>query len=129
LLLAYFKNVTKWGLGVLWTPLQMGDVMGGPDGVMNAEASDLAQFHVAVPTDPCAGTTSADRYNPTTNPGGVRCTIQDAAINVFGPEPKVFWSANEMKIGHGFVRPPIDNVGVHYGLGALEKGQITPADF
>ena len=129
LLLAYFKNTSKWGLGVAWTPTQMGDVLGGPDGVQNAEVSDAAQFHVAVPTDPCAGTTSADRYNPKTNPGGVRCTIQDAAINVFGPEPKALWSANEKKLGHGFVRPPIDNVGVQYGLGALKKGEITPADF
>jgi hypothetical protein len=107
----------------------MGDVLGGPDGVMNAQVSDKAQFHVAVPTDPCAGTTPAERYNPQTNPGGVRCTIQDAAVNVFGPEPKVFWSANEKKVGHGFVRPPIDNVGVQYGLSALQKGEITPADF
>ncbi len=129
LLLAYFKNISKWGLGVGWTPAQMGDVLGGPDGVVNAEVSDGAQFHVAVPTDPCNGTTSADRYNPMTNPGGVRCTIQDAAVNVFGPEPKALWSANEKKIGHGFVRPPIDNVGVQYGLGALKKGEITPADF
>jgi hypothetical protein len=129
LLLAYFKNAPKWGLGVVWTPIQMGDVLGGPDGVQNAGVSDAAQFHVAVPTDPCSGTTNADRYNPNTNPGGVRCTIQDAAINVFGPEPNALWSANEQKIGHGFVRPPIDNVGVQYGLGALKKGQITPADF
>src|SRR5579884_126185 len=129
LLLAYFTNTSKWGAGVAWTPTQMGDVLGGPDGVQNAEVSDQAQFHVAVPTDPCNGTTNADRYNPKTNPRGVRCTIQDAAINVFGPEPKAFWSAIEKKIGHGFVRPPIDNIGVQYGLGALKKGQITPADF
>jgi hypothetical protein len=129
LLLAYFEHATKWGLGVMWTPAQMGDVLGGPDGIQNAEVSDAAQFHVAVPTDPCAGTTNADRYNPQTNPGGVRCTIQDAAINVFGPEPKALWSANEKKLGHGFVRPPIDNVGVQYGLGALTKGEITPAAF
>jgi Tannase-like family of unknown function (DUF6351) len=129
LLLAYFTNVSKWGLGVAWTPLQMGDVLGGPDGVQNAEVSDAAQFHVAVPTDACAGTTDATRYNPTTNPGGVRCAIQDAAINVFGPEPKALWSANEKKLGRGFVRPPIDNVGVQYGLDALQKGEITPADF
>ena len=129
LLLAYFTNVTKWGLGVVWTPVQMGDVLGGPDGVQNAEVSDQAQYHVAVPTDACAGTTDATRYNPTTNPGGVRCAIQDAAINVFGPEPKSLWSANEKKLGHGFVRPPIDNVGVQYGLAALQKGEITPADF
>ncbi len=129
ILLAYFTHISKWGLGVVWTPSQMGDVLGGPDGVQNAGVSDAAQFHVAVPTDPCSGTTSADRYNPLTNPGGVRCTIQDAAINVFGPEPKALWSANEKKVGHGFVRPPIDNVGVEYGLGALKSGEITPADF
>jgi hypothetical protein len=129
LLLAYLDNTSKWGSGVTWSQAQTGDVLGGPDGVQNAHVSDDAQFHVAVPTDPCAGTTAADRYNPTTNPGGVRCTIQDAAVNVFGPEPKQLWSANEKKIGHGFVRPPIDNVGVQYGLGALLKGEITPADF
>ncbi|HTX30803.1 MAG TPA: DUF6351 family protein [Solirubrobacteraceae bacterium] len=129
LLLAYFLNTSKWGLGVAWTPAQMGDVLGGPDGLQNAEVSDEAQFHVAVPTDPCNGTTDADRYNPQTNPGGIRCTIQDAAVNVFGPEPKALWSPNEVKVGHGFVRPPIDNVGVQYGLAALESGAITPADF
>jgi hypothetical protein len=129
ILLTYFKNVSKWGLGVVWSPTQMGDVLGGPDGVMNAGVSDAAQFHVAVPTDPCKGTTDANRYNAQTNPGGVRCTIQDAAINVFGPEPKALWSASEKKVGHGFVRPPIDNVGVEYGLAALKKGDITAADF
>ena len=112
-----------------WTPAQMGDVLGGPDGVQNAQVSDAAQFHVAVPTDPCTGTTAATRYNPLTNPGGVRCSIADAAINVFGPEPMALWSANEIKVGHGFVRSPIDNVGVEYGLGALKNGQITPAEF
>jgi hypothetical protein len=129
LLLAYFGNTSRWGLGVAWTPTEMADVLGGPDGVRNAQISDAAQFHVAVPTDPCAGTTDADRYNPTSNPGGVRCSIADAAINVFGPEPMALWSANEMKLGHGFVRPPIDNVGVQYGLGALKNGEITSAEF
>jgi uncharacterized tannase-like protein DUF6351 len=130
LLLAYFKDTSKWGVGVAWAPNQMNDIMGDPTyGVQNAEVSDTAQFHVAVPTDPCKGVTAAQRYNPQTNPGGVRCDIQDAAINVFGPEPKKFWSANEKKVGHGFVRPPIDNVGVQYGLGALMSGVITPADF
>ncbi len=129
LLLSYFTTPTRWGLGVAWLPTQMDDVLGGPDGVQNAEVSDQAQFHVSVPTDPCGGTTSADRYNPTTNPGGIRCTIQDAAVNVFGPEPSALWSANEKKVGHGFVRPPIDNVGVQYGLDALRAGEISPAQF
>jgi len=129
LLLAYFDAPSKWGAGVAWLPSQMADVLGGPDGVANANVSDNAQFHVAVPTDPCKGTTAADRYNPSTNPGGVRCTIEDAAINVFGPEPSSLWSANEKKLGRGFVRPPIDNVGVQYGLAQLKSGDITPAQF
>ncbi len=107
----------------------MGDVLGGPDGVQNAKVSDVAQFHVAVPTDRCSGTTTADRYNPISNPGGIRCSIADAAINVFGPEPKALWSSTERKLGRGFVREPVDNVGVEYGLKALKAGQITPAEF
>ena len=123
------RTLRSRGSGLPGSRPRWGTSSGGPDGVQNAKVSDNAQFHVAVPTDPCAGTTDADRYNPQTNPGGVRCTIQDAAINVFGPEPKALWSANEKKLGQGFVRPPIDNVGVEYGLDALKTGQITPADF
>jgi Tannase-like family of unknown function (DUF6351) len=128
LLLAYFKDPSKWGSGVLWLPTQMADVEGHVT-VLNSEVSDNAQWHVAVPTDPCSGTTDANRYNAQTNPGGVRCSITDAAINVFGPNPQAAWSPPEQQIGRGYAVPPIDNVGVQYGLGALEKGQITPAQF
>jgi hypothetical protein len=123
LVLAYFTHPSKWGSGVAWLPTQMADVLGGPDGVQNAEVSDNAQFHVAVPTDPCAGTTSADRYNPMTNPAGIRCTITDAAINIFGPEAPALWSLNERKLDRGFARAPIDNTGVQYGVGALRPAR------
>ncbi|MBV9486674.1 MAG: hypothetical protein JO246_11505, partial [Frankiaceae bacterium] len=130
LLLAYFTNPANAVVGgVPWTPAQEGEVLGGPDGVQNAEVSDQAQFHVAVPTDACAGTTSAQRYDAAKNPDGVRCTIQDAAVNVFGPEPKRLWTASEKKAGHGFVRLPVDNIGVQYGLGALKTGVITAGQF
>ncbi|HEY9414697.1 MAG TPA: DUF6351 family protein [Pseudonocardia sp.] len=128
LLLAYFTDPTKWGAGVAWSPTQMADVEGHLT-TANALVSENAQWHVAVPTDPCAGTTDANRYDPANNPGGVRCTIHDAAINVFGPNPQSLWSASEKAVGHGFAMPPIDNVGVQYGLDALRKGQITPAQF
>ena len=128
LLLAYFTDPSKWGSGVLWTPTQMADVEGHVT-IVNSEVSDNAQWHVAVPTDPCSGTTGASRYNAESNPGGVRCTITDAAINVFGPNPSAAWSPAEQQIGRGFAVPPIDNVGVQYGFDALEKGQITPAQF
>ncbi|MCP8936919.1 DUF6351 family protein [Alsobacter sp. SYSU M60028] len=45
---------------------------------------------------------------------GVRCTYQDNLVNVFGKDPKT-----------GFARNPFDNVGVQYGLVALNEGKIT----
>ena len=53
-------------------------------------------------------------YDPKTNRNGVRCTYQDNMVNVFGRDP-----------GTGFARRPIDNVGVQYGLTALNTGRIT----
>jgi Tannase-like family of unknown function (DUF6351) len=128
LLLAYFFDLSKWGTGIVWLPTQMANVMGHLT-IVNAEVSDRAQFHVAVPTDHCAGVSDAQRYDPVNNPGGVRCTITDAAINVFGPRLPEVWSANEKKLGRGFAGFPVDNVGVQYGLGALRSLEITPAQF
>jgi hypothetical protein len=97
--------------------------------IANSQVSDSAQFHVVIPTDPCKGVTDQERYHPDTNPGGVRCTIQDASINVFGPRPEAWWSPQEQEIGRGFAGVPIDNVGVEYGLHALRRAEITPAQF
>jgi hypothetical protein len=57
-------------------------------------------------------------YDPKTNPKGVRCTYQDNMVNVFGRDPKT-----------GFARRPFDNVGVQYGLKALNDGAITIEQF
>ena len=53
-------------------------------------------------------------YNPITNPGGARCTYQDNLVNVFGVDPST-----------GFARRPFDNVGIQYGLIALNAGAIS----
>ena len=45
---------------------------------------------------------------------GVRCTYQDNLVNVFGIDPKT-----------GHARNPFDNVGVQYGLAALNDGAIS----
>jgi hypothetical protein len=57
-------------------------------------------------------------YDPKTNPTGVRCTIQDNLVNVYGLDPKT-----------GFARRPLDNVGVQYGLVALNAGIISVDQF
>ena len=59
-----------------------------------------------------------DRYDPVTNPQGVRCDIFTAYVNVFGINPET-----------GLVRRAVDNVGVQYGLGALNAGVISVAQF
>lgn len=69
--------------------------------------------------DPTAGCVPEEqRYDPDTNPDGVRCTLQDSNVNLFGIDPAT-----------GFARRPLDNVGVQYGLQALRDGVITPEQF
>ncbi len=127
LLRHYFENLPTT-LSQLWTPAQWADVEGNAL-PLDAIVSDIGFFDAIVPTHSCGGISDAQRYNPQTNPGGVRCSIADYSINVFGHQPKWMWSANEKKLGHGFAGVPVDNVGVQYGLAALNSLQITPAQF
>ncbi|MDO9476184.1 MAG: DUF6351 family protein [Pseudohongiella sp.] len=63
-------------------------------------------------------------YHPQTNPGGARCSIYDGMRNVFGE--KVFPDINKDR---AFAVSPHDNVGVQYGLMALNQGLIDKALF
>ena len=56
----------------------------------------------------------AQRYDPVTNPTGVRCTVYDHTANVYGRDPAT-----------GFARRPLDNVGIQYGLKLVNNGQIS----
>jgi Tannase-like family of unknown function (DUF6351) len=58
------------------------------------------------------------QYDAKTNPTGVRCDLYDHLVNVFGRDPST-----------GFARRPIDNIGVQYGLEALNLGAITKQQF
>jgi Tannase-like family of unknown function (DUF6351) len=57
-------------------------------------------------------------YDPVTNPKGARCTMWDTNVASFGRDPKT-----------GFARRSLDNVGVQYGLKALNSGAISAAEF
>lgn len=71
------------------------------------------------PTDGCDPAIPAERiYDPATNRGGVRCTIQDASRNQFGDD-----------LESSFAARPIDNVGLQYGYEALNAGTITVEEF
>ncbi len=58
------------------------------------------------------------RYDPVTNPTGARPTVFDWQRNAYGLDPVT-----------GFARRPFDNVGVQYGLQALNAGAITTTQF
>ena len=58
------------------------------------------------------------RFNLETNPRGARCDVYDHAVNAYGRDPKT-----------GFARRPLDNVGIQYGLRALNDGMISKDQF
>jgi hypothetical protein len=128
LTLNYFQTPSKWETGVPWSPTQMAEVQDSPS-IVNSEVGINGFFFVMQPSSACAGTTAADRYDPTSNPGGVRCSIQDWSVDQMGRRPASVWNPQEQKIGHGFAGLPIDNIGVQYGLEPLLKGEITAAQF
>ena len=65
-----------------------------------------------------AAVPAALRYSPTTNPGGARPTVFDVSRNIYGVNPVT-----------GFALRAYDNVGVQYGLKALNAGAITTTQF
>jgi hypothetical protein len=125
----YLENPARWAPGVVWTPLQIAAVEGHPNHVNSIILDSLYWTALGDPTNPCAGVTDAERYNPDSNPAGARCTLADDMINALGPREPAVWGPQEQAIGHGFAGLPLDNVGVEYGLEALHSGAITPSQF
>lgn len=135
LLRLYFEDPSRWAPGVVWSPTQMGTVEGHASHA-NAVTADEGLFKAALdPQNDCSGTVDtvpgdrSTRYDPETNPGGVRCSVLDIMVNQLGPRPESVWTEEEKAAGHGFAGVPFSNTGVQYGLAALRSGQITPAQF
>lgn len=70
------------------------------------------------PDASCGTLPVALRYNAVTNPTGARCDVYDHTVNVYGRDPAT-----------GFARRPLDNVGIQYGLKALNAGAISVDQF
>jgi hypothetical protein len=123
LMTSYWRDSSAWGAGVGWTPAQE-DAVAGKRNHAICLAWTIARFadlfdptlQASGPVQNC-GITPAQAFDPATNPDGVRCTLQDAMINLFGKRPD------------GYANRPWDNVGVQYGLVALRQGTISPAQF
>lgn len=133
----YFDSPQKWAVGVAWTEAfeaaaedkqstavcRLESAPGGPEDYSNIYNASSPAWCNMSSHEP------EKVYNPTTNPGGVRCSIQDYMVNILGLREPQYWGPVEKKIGHGFANRPYDNVGVLYGLHALQAGTITTAQF
>jgi hypothetical protein len=92
-------------------------------GMYNRETVSLANGTItqaAAPVNNC-GLPASMVYDPNTNPTGARCTAQDHAMSV--------WGTIDDGLHPKHAPSTRDNVGVVYGLKALQSGAITPAEF
>ena len=113
----YFEDPSRWGPGVAWAANHISAVEGHPNPV-NAVTFTSVIPSSGDPSRSCPGVPADQVYDPQTNPKGVRCSLHDYMVNIFGRRAK-----------DGFANRPADNVGVEYGLNALKSGAITPAQF
>jgi len=121
-LMHYFSTAAPWNAAA------MAAVDGHGTSPATCEGWDQQLAKVENPKDG-NGLPADQAYNPQTNPAGPRGRVEDFEQNVWGFRSPDQWTAPEKAIGHGFARGSYDNVGVQYGLVALQDGLITADQF
>lgn len=116
ILLKYFENPSGWAPGTAWTPTGIQQVLDHPN-IGNPVSFTTAIPNSANPSRSCPDVPASKVYHPGTNPHGVKCTLQQYMVNVFGLRKD------------GFANRPFGNDGIQYGLQGLLNGEISPADF
>ncbi|HWZ42712.1 MAG TPA: DUF6351 family protein [Candidatus Saccharimonadales bacterium] len=102
----------------IWTDAKKSAVEGYTRGTTAAWERSFVPVSLATNARGCALKDDSKVYDPVKNPKGVRCTSQEMRVNIYGRDPKT-----------GFARKGQDNVGVQYGLLALNHGVITVDEF
>ena len=116
LLALYFASPA--GIAAGWTADQQAAASGyGSFNSCNLWHLAFASRTNALEACPTAIPVSA-RYHPVTNPSGIRCTSFEQIATQLGRN-----SSN------GFAWRPLDNIGVEYGLTALQSGAISAEQF
>jgi hypothetical protein len=113
MLLNYFQTKDQTDL---WGPSQISAVIQHPN------PANPVTFTSVIPNSgkanrQCPDVPQSQVWSPS-NPHGVRCTLEDYMVNMFGRQPST-----------GYANRPFDNVGIQYGLQALRALQITPQQF
>lgn len=104
--------------GKKWTEEKKDAVAGYSNGTCGSWERSFVRTIQAGFADGCAVSDKSLVYDPKKNPKGIRCTTQEMRVNIYGRDPKT-----------GFARRPIDNIGVQYGLKALNDKAITVDEF
>jgi hypothetical protein len=102
----------------VWTDEKKAAVEGFTKGTTAAWERTFVPVLLATNKKGCAMKDESKIYDPVTNPKGVRCTMQEMRVNIYGRDPKT-----------GFARKPQDNVGIQYGLAAVNRGAISVDEF
>jgi hypothetical protein len=100
-----------------WTKEKEVAVEGYSAGTCSAWDRSFSNTIVAANAKGC-GIAPELTYDPVKNPKGARCTTWDTNAASFGRDPAT-----------GATRIPLDNIGVQYGLKALNSGGITKQEF
>jgi hypothetical protein len=100
-----------------WTPAKQTAVEGYTPKTCSAWDRAFIDIIVAANARGC-GIDESLVYHPVTNPTGARCTMWDTNVATYGRDPIT-----------GFARRSLDNVGVQYGLEALNRGAISTTEF
>ena len=115
--LQFLENPARWGPGVVYDPVGDQRVLRPPEHRQPDHVHD-GDPELGRPVAIAARASRTSRSTtPQTNPGGVRCTLQDYMVNAFGRDER------------GWARRGFDNVGIQYGLKGLRQGLISPAQF
>lgn len=113
----YFFDVLSVQGGEVYTPVDQALVNGSPLATADDLVFDTAFWPAIDGSGGCgrapAGTV---RWSPQA-PDGVRCGVLDHNVNVLGKGPS------------GYAGIPFDNVGIQYGLKALQQGLLSPSKF
>lgn len=102
----------------VWTDAKKMAVEGFTKGTSAAWERSFVPVLTATNKRGCALKDESLIYDPVKNPKGARCTGQEMRANIYGRDPKT-----------GFARKPQDNVGLQYGLAALNSGVINVDEF
>lgn len=102
----------------VWTDAKKTAVEGFTKGTTAAWEQSYVPVLTATNKRGCALNDESKVYDPVKNPKGARCTMQEMRVNIYGRDPHT-----------GFARKPQDNVGLQYGLAALNSGAISVDEF